>query len=219
MTPRNFLASVIFQRAPVETRRRHLPAETGRLMKAVAVVGGVAVELFRNTADIDAGTAQAGLASGFGQGHARATLRGHARGAYAAAAAADDTQVGIKIAHFLLRGVDLTGALLAAAAFALSAAQAMAHASRTLRRKTLPTGLRGTDDTKLMVLGTSVAGNCATTCLRSSATVTLAPERKTTSAFTLSLHFDLVQFEQLGRLVPVSFDHHAAIDAQERGAE
>ena len=71
----------------------------------------VAVELFRNAADVDAGTAQAGArqtaivtmaamhTTRFGQGDFDPTLRRHARRPHATTATADDEQVKIKSGH------------------------------------------------------------------------------------------------------------------------
>ena len=64
-------------------------------------MGRVAVKLFRDATEVDAGAAHG---ADLGQCHAGAALRGHARGAHAAAAAADHKEVKVKSLHlfFLL---------------------------------------------------------------------------------------------------------------------
>jgi hypothetical protein len=88
--------AVLLQPRPVEARWLQVPAEAGRILEVPREVRGVAVELFRDAAHVDAGAAQGG---GFGQHHARAALRGHAGGPHAPAAATDHEQVAVETLH------------------------------------------------------------------------------------------------------------------------
>ncbi|MCY1372631.1 hypothetical protein D9M69_598520 [compost metagenome] len=82
---------------PVELRRRgQLPAIAFGFLERLGIAGRIAVELLRDAAHVDAGAAELG---GLGQRDARAGLRRHARGAHAAAAAANDEEVEIEWLH------------------------------------------------------------------------------------------------------------------------
>ena len=93
---RDLLGAVGLQRRPVEGRPGNAPAEAVRFLEALGVVGGEAVELLRDAAEVDAGAAERGV---FGDGDTRAAHGGHARGADAAAARADDEEIECGLAH------------------------------------------------------------------------------------------------------------------------
>jgi hypothetical protein len=94
---RDFLGALGLEVGPVELRRfGQLPAVAGGFLEGFGVPGCVAVELLRNAAHVDAGAAEFGR---LGQSHARALLRGHSRGANAAAAAADDEKIEVECGH------------------------------------------------------------------------------------------------------------------------
>ena len=84
------------QRCPVEARRRARPAEAMRLLEALGVVRSEAVELLRDATEVDARAAEGSV---FGHRHAQAALCGHACGAHAAAAGADDEKIEGVVAH------------------------------------------------------------------------------------------------------------------------
>jgi len=65
-------------------------------MEVVPVVGGVAVKLLRDAADVHAGAAERRR---FGQDDPRTPLRRHPRGPHAAAAAAHHEEIAIESAH------------------------------------------------------------------------------------------------------------------------
>ena len=67
-----------------------------RLFKKVRKVRGVALKLFRDATHVYTRAAHVGY---FSQADARTALPGHARGAYAAAAAADDEKIKVKCLH------------------------------------------------------------------------------------------------------------------------
>jgi len=67
-----------------------------RFLEALGVVGGEAVQLLRDAAEVDAGAAERGV---LGDRDTRAALRCHARGPHAAAAGADDEEVEGRPAH------------------------------------------------------------------------------------------------------------------------
>ena len=90
------LRAVGFEGGPVEGGLRAFPAEAVGLFEGLGVVRRVAVELLRDAAHVHAGAAQAIGAEHLGQRHARTALRGHARGAHAAAAAADHEEVKVE---------------------------------------------------------------------------------------------------------------------------
>ena len=98
----DFLGAVGLEGGPVQRRPLALPAIAVGLFKRLGVVRGVAVELLGDAADVDAGAAQAIGAQGFGHGHSATTPGGHAGRAHATAAATNDEQVKIEIAHDVL---------------------------------------------------------------------------------------------------------------------
>jgi hypothetical protein len=83
--------TVGLEQRPVETRLAGRPAEAARLLESIGEVRRVAVQLLRDAAQVDAGAAEC---AALGHRDTRATLRGHARGAHATAAGADDEQEG-----------------------------------------------------------------------------------------------------------------------------
>jgi hypothetical protein len=100
--PRDLFGALCLEVGPVELRRLgQRPAVARGFLERFGVTGRVAVELLRNAAHVDAGAAQLGR---FGQPHAGTGLRGHARGAHAAAAAADDEEIEVECAHEKLLG-------------------------------------------------------------------------------------------------------------------
>jgi hypothetical protein len=94
--------------APVKMRLAHRPAKACGFFKRFCIVRGIAVELLGDAAHVHAGATQRG---GLGHHHARTALRGHACGAHAAAAAANDEQVAVKVFHAFLSGHPATGGL------------------------------------------------------------------------------------------------------------
>ena len=94
--PGNLSGAVRLERLPVQRRRLADPAKAVRFFKTFGEMGRVAVELFRDAAEVDTGAAHF---RHFGQRHAGAALRGHAGSAHAAAAPANDEQVEIKSLH------------------------------------------------------------------------------------------------------------------------
>ena len=94
--PGDFAGAVGLEQAPVQHGLGGAPAISGGLFKCFGVVRRIAVELFWDTAHIDAGATQC---THFGQRHACTALCGHAGGADTAAAAADDKKVEVECLH------------------------------------------------------------------------------------------------------------------------
>ena len=82
-------APVRLQRLPVEARGADAPAEAVRFLEAFGVVGGEAVQLLRDAADVDAGAAERRI---FRDRDLDAALRGQTRGPHPAAAGTDDEE-------------------------------------------------------------------------------------------------------------------------------
>ncbi len=100
LQPRDLLVLVGDQRRPVERGVRHGPAEAGGILEFAVEARGIDQKLLRHAAADDAGAAEAIFLR---QHHARAVLRGNARGAHAARAAADDEQIDVEIRHATYR--------------------------------------------------------------------------------------------------------------------
>ena len=90
---------VFLEQLPVEHRRPVVvgrPAEAGRFFIGLGIVRGVAVEFFRDAAQVDAGATERCV---FGDRHPGTVLRRHARRPNATAAGADDEEVEGRVAH------------------------------------------------------------------------------------------------------------------------
>ena len=95
----DFATPVRLQGLPVQARRVPFPAKAVALLKALCKMRGIAVQLLRDATHIDAGAAQTAGAGLLGQRHPRAALRGHSRGAHAAAAATNDKKIKVVFRH------------------------------------------------------------------------------------------------------------------------
>ena len=93
---RNFPRPINFKGFPVQRRGFTDPAKTVGFFKTFGEVRRVAVELFRDATEVDAGAAHFG---NLGQGNLGAALGSHTRRAHAAAAAANHEKVKVKILH------------------------------------------------------------------------------------------------------------------------
>ena len=103
----DFFGAVGFEGFPIQRGRSALPAKTVRFFKTLGKMRGVAVELFRDATDIDAGAAQARArqtaiipmaamhTASFGQGNFGPALRCHTRRSHTATATTDDEEVKI----------------------------------------------------------------------------------------------------------------------------
>ena len=78
------------QGRPIDARLTHAPAKAGRVFKMIPKLGRIHKQLFWNTADIHARSAQVAFLN---NGHPRAIGCGHAAGAYSARAGTDHKQV------------------------------------------------------------------------------------------------------------------------------
>ena len=109
--PRNLCRTIGLQNRPFKLWCLACPSKPMRLFKRLGIVRCIAVKLFRNTADVDAGATHVGY---LGKSDLCATLGCHATSTYAAAATTDDEEVKIKSLHgscFLNTekyGIDLT---------------------------------------------------------------------------------------------------------------
>ena len=98
--PPDLLVFVGDQRRPVERGVRHGPAEARGILEFAVEARGIDQKLFRHAAADHAGAAEAVFLR---QHDAGAMLRGNARGAHAARAAADDEQIDVEIRHATYR--------------------------------------------------------------------------------------------------------------------
>src|SRR6185312_13357250 len=82
--------ALALQKGPVEAVRLEMKAVLGSVVRGVGKVGGIPHDLFRNTADIDAGAPQPARLD---EGHARAILACAPRARQAATATTDNDQI------------------------------------------------------------------------------------------------------------------------------
>ena len=84
--PQNFARTIGLECFPIERGRAHRPAKPARFLNRIAEMRRVAVEFFRNAAEVDAGAAHR---SGLRQRDTCTTCCSHTCSAHTAAAAAD----------------------------------------------------------------------------------------------------------------------------------
>ena len=84
---RDLLGLVVSERVPIKRNAFRLPAKTRRFAPGGCILAGINIEFLRDTAHVDASTAQRGFLY---HGYPRTKFRALARGAHAARACAND---------------------------------------------------------------------------------------------------------------------------------